>query len=50
MDICAHCGCKIYEGSYREEINGKEMSFCCIHCANHYKHGLTEAEEDMVHG
>ncbi len=35
--ICAHCGCKVYEGSYREVIDGKEMAFCCIHCAQSYK-------------
>ena len=35
--ICAHCGCKVYEGAYRENIDGKETAFCCIHCANAYK-------------
>jgi DNA-binding PadR family transcriptional regulator len=35
--ICAHCGCKVYEGAYREIIEGKETAFCCIHCANSYK-------------
>ena len=35
--VCAHCGCKVYEGAYREIINNKEMAFCCIHCANAYK-------------
>ena len=44
MDVCAHCGCKIYEGAHIEEINGKTMSFCCVHCANHYKHQLEEEE------
>ncbi len=34
---CAHCGCKIYEGGYRETINGKETAFCCMHCAASYK-------------
>jgi DNA-binding PadR family transcriptional regulator len=43
---CAHCGCKIFEGhskdeesgsSYKEEINGKELSFCCEHCAKAYR-------------
>lgn len=37
LDICAHCGCKIYEGGHKEVINGKEMIFCCIHCAATYK-------------
>jgi DNA-binding PadR family transcriptional regulator len=37
LDVCAHCGCKVYEGAYREVINGKEMAFCCSHCAAAYK-------------
>jgi DNA-binding PadR family transcriptional regulator len=37
LHVCAHCGCKVYEGSHHEVINGKEMSFCCIHCAASYK-------------
>lgn len=37
LDVCAHCGCKVYEGSYREVINDKVMAFCCIHCAHAYK-------------
>ncbi len=35
--VCAHCGCKVYEGAYREVIDGEEMSFCCMHCARAYK-------------
>ena len=35
--ICAHCGCKVYEGAYREVIDNKETVFCCIHCARSYK-------------
>jgi PadR family transcriptional regulator PadR len=35
--VCAHCGCKVYEGGYREVIEGKETMFCCIHCAHSYK-------------
>ncbi|NWG10698.1 PadR family transcriptional regulator [Candidatus Bathyarchaeota archaeon] len=37
MSICASCGCKIYEGGYNEVINNKEMTFCCVHCAESYK-------------
>ncbi len=37
LEICAHCGCKVYEGGYSEEIEGKITTFCCIHCANSYK-------------
>jgi DNA-binding PadR family transcriptional regulator len=42
MDVCAHCGCKVYEGAHIEEINGVETAFCCIHCASHYKHEKME--------
>ena len=37
LEICAHCGCKVYEGGYSEEIDGKLTTFCCVHCANSYK-------------
>ncbi len=35
--VCAHCGCKVYEGGYREIIDSRETAFCCIHCACSYK-------------
>jgi DNA-binding PadR family transcriptional regulator len=35
--VCAHCGCKVYEGGYQEIIEGKEIAFCCMHCAHSYK-------------
>jgi DNA-binding PadR family transcriptional regulator len=37
LSVCAHCGCKVYEGSYREILDEKEMAFCCTHCAASYK-------------
>ncbi len=37
LDVCAHCGCKVYEGAHIETINGKELTFCCKHCAATYK-------------
>ena len=37
LDVCAHCGCKVYEGAYIETVNGKELTFCCKHCAATYK-------------
>jgi PadR family transcriptional regulator PadR len=37
LEVCAHCGCKVYEGSYHEAIDGKETAFCCKHCGNSYK-------------
>ena len=43
--VCAHCGCKVYEGGYREVINGRETAFCCIHCANSYKEAKKLAKQ-----
>jgi DNA-binding PadR family transcriptional regulator len=37
LNVCAHCGCKVYEGGYCEVIDGKETTFCCMHCARSYK-------------
>jgi DNA-binding PadR family transcriptional regulator len=37
LEICASCGCKVYEGGHREKVKGKEMTFCCVHCAASYK-------------
>jgi DNA-binding PadR family transcriptional regulator len=37
LNVCAHCGCKVYEGGYHEIIDGKQTTFCCIHCAKSYK-------------
>ncbi len=45
LDTCAHCGCKVYEGAYMEVIDGVEMSFCCIHCAQSYKQDRGVAHE-----
>lgn len=38
LEVCAHCGCKVYEGGYKEVIEGKETAFCCKHCAQSYKY------------
>jgi DNA-binding PadR family transcriptional regulator len=37
LEVCAHCGCKIYEGGHKETIKNKELMFCCCHCAASYK-------------
>jgi DNA-binding PadR family transcriptional regulator len=49
LDVCAHCGCKVYEGAYVETIGGRELSFCCVHCADHYKHELSDAHNGGMH-
>ncbi len=36
LTVCAHCGCKVYEGGHEEGIDGKTMTFCCHHCAHSF--------------
>ncbi|MFX0017767.1 MAG: PadR family transcriptional regulator [Promethearchaeota archaeon] len=36
LKVCASCGVKLYEDFHVETIHGKEMNFCCIHCAKAY--------------
>lgn len=43
LSVCFHCGCKIYEGGYREVIGDRERNFCCVHCAQAYKNELSSA-------
>src|SRR3989344_3936217 len=33
ISICTHCGCKVIEGGHKEVIKGKNLMFCCHHCA-----------------
>jgi DNA-binding PadR family transcriptional regulator len=40
LEVCAHCGCKIYEGGHKEIIKMRELMFCCCHCAASYKLSL----------
>jgi DNA-binding PadR family transcriptional regulator len=37
LSRCMHCGCEIYRGGYKERIKGKQMTFCCSHCAASFK-------------
>lgn len=36
LQVCASCGCKVYEGAYIEERDGIQVAFCCHHCARAY--------------
>ncbi|MEE9379575.1 MAG: PadR family transcriptional regulator [Candidatus Lokiarchaeia archaeon] len=36
LKICASCGVKLYEDFHNETIHGKELNFCCKHCAKAY--------------
>ncbi len=40
LEVCAHCGCKIYEGGYTETIRNIDLMFCCCHCAAAYKQSI----------
>ncbi len=41
LEVCAHCGCKVLEGSgYTERVKDKELTFCCVHCAASFKESL----------
>jgi DNA-binding PadR family transcriptional regulator len=48
LEVCTHCGCKVYEGGYHEVIDGKETAFCCKHCANSYKHEKKFARKTIM--
>jgi len=50
LKVCAHCGCKVYDGGYIEAINGKETMFCCKHCADSYKQEREETKEKPLFG
>jgi DNA-binding PadR family transcriptional regulator len=43
LSVCFHCGCKIYEGGFREPVSDRERVFCCVHCAQAYKNELSSA-------
>lgn len=42
LEVCANCGCKVFEGGYKEAIDGRELTFCCVHCAQSYKRDKEE--------
>ena len=37
---CTHCGCEVYNNKYNEIVDGKNLAFCCCHCADSYKKGM----------
>lgn len=37
LTVCAHCGCKVYEGGHTEDVGGERLKFCCAHCAESYR-------------
>ena len=47
LHVCAHCGCKVYEGGHQETIDGQELMFCCTHCARSYKEAKNLAAREQ---
>ena len=47
LHVCAHCGCKVYEGGHQETIEGQELMFCCTHCARSYKETKNLAAREL---
>ncbi|MHA1611498.1 MAG: helix-turn-helix transcriptional regulator [Promethearchaeota archaeon] len=37
IQICAGCGIKLYQNAHQATIDGKELLFCCTHCADAYR-------------
>ncbi|MHA2179865.1 MAG: helix-turn-helix transcriptional regulator [Promethearchaeota archaeon] len=35
--VCASCGVRLYEDFHTETIDGKNLNFCCKHCAKAYR-------------
>ncbi len=48
LKICAHCGCKVYEGGYLEEMEGDKFTFCCVYCARSYKKEREENHKSLT--
>lgn len=48
LEICAHCGCKVYEGEYLEEIEGDKLTFCGVYCARSYKKEREESHKSLT--
>jgi len=36
LQVCAHCGCRVYKDAYFEEVGGRKVAFCCKYCAKAY--------------
>lgn len=39
LQVCAHCGCRVYKDAFVRDIGGKEAAFCCKYCAEAYAKG-----------
>ncbi len=37
MQVCAHCGCRVYKDAHFETVDGKKTAFCCMYCARAFR-------------
>ena len=36
LQVCAHCGCRVYKDAHFQKVGGRELAFCCKYCARSY--------------
>jgi DNA-binding PadR family transcriptional regulator len=36
LQVCAHCGCRVFKDAYIERVRGRVLAFCCKYCARSY--------------
>jgi len=42
VNVCAHCGCKVYAGGYTETVDREKIMYCCKHCAASHRKEMEE--------
>jgi DNA-binding MarR family transcriptional regulator len=47
LDVCAHCGAKIFEGGHKTLVRGRETMFCCVHCFHAYERERAQGTQSM---
>ena len=36
LQVCAHCGCRVYKDAYLQKVGNRVLAFCCRSCASTY--------------
>ncbi|MDG6985382.1 MAG: helix-turn-helix transcriptional regulator [Nitrososphaerota archaeon] len=39
LQVCAHCGCRVYKDAYIQRVRGEDLAFCCKYCARSFLRG-----------
>ena len=39
LQVCAHCGCRVYKDGFIQQVRGRKAAFCCKYCASAYISG-----------